>query len=124
MNYLYKNDDGFIVERHLGRTGYYCEVLKAAIEKYAISDAPDYAELNRIVERIDIYMESSRYLGALGVPIMVTSSYASDVHQIRADLLKIESKTMSSEQVQVFYRSQIERIDKASENYKSLLWTA
>ena len=34
MKYLYKNEDDFIVERRLGRTRYYCDVLKSAIEKY------------------------------------------------------------------------------------------
>jgi hypothetical protein len=121
MTYLYKNDDVFIIERHLGQTWYYCEVLKATIKRYAISDAPDYTKLNRIVKRIDIYMESSRYIGALGVPIMVTTTYASDIYQVRGALLNIDRKIMSSEQVQAFYRSQIEKLDKASENYKSLL---
>ncbi len=60
MKYLYKNEDVFKVERQLGQTWYYCDVLKSAIEKYGLSENPDYDELDRIVKRIEVYMKSSR----------------------------------------------------------------
>lgn len=124
MKYLYKNEDGFIVDRKLGQTWYYCEVLKAAIEKYTLSDYPNYDELEKIVKRIDIYMEISRYLGALGAPIYCTSGYASDVMLIRTALLKVDRKKMSKEQIQTFYKTQIKLIDKAYEDYQSDLLTS
>ena len=122
--HLYKNEDGFIVERKLGHTWYYCETLKDAIEKYALSETPDYDELERIIKRIDVNMESSRYLGALGAPIYCTSGYASDVMLIRTTLLKVDRKKMSKEQIQRFYKNQIRMIDKAYEDYQSDLRTS
>ncbi len=124
MKYLYQNDDGFTVERKLGHTWYYCNILKSAIEKYALSEVPDYDELDRIVKRIDIYMRSSRYGGELGAPIYCTSGYASDVMLIRKALLKVDRKKMSKEQIQTFYKTQIKMIDKAYEDYRSDLWTS
>ena len=124
MKYLYKNEDGFTVERKLGYTRYYCDILKSAIEKYALSEEPDYDELDRIVKRIDIYMESSRYLGELGAPIYCTSGFASDVMLIRTALLKLDRKTMSNDQIRKFYKIQIKKIDKAEEDYISSLRTS
>lgn len=124
MKYLYKNEDGYTIERKLGFTWYYCDVLKAAIKKYALSETPDYEELHRIVKRIDTYMESSRYIGKLGAPIYVKDTYASDIRQIRETILNIERETMSEEQIDEFFIKQIERIDYASERYKSLLWSS
>jgi hypothetical protein len=124
MKYLYQNDDGFTVERKLGHTWYYCKVLKSAIEKYVLSEKPDYDELDKIVKRIDIYMESSRYLGALGAPIYCTSGFASDVMLVRTALLKMDRKNKSKEQIQRFYKTQIKNIDKAEEDYESSLWTS
>ena len=124
MKYLYKNEDGFIVERKLGQTRYYCDVLKAAIEKYALSEAPDYEELDRIVKRIDIYMNSGRYGGELGAPIYCTADFASDIYRIRAVILEMDRKKMSKEQIQKFYKTQIKAIDKAAEDYSTSLWTS
>jgi len=124
MKYLYKNEDDFTVERKLGYTWYYCGVLKSAIEKYALSENPDYDELDRIVRRINIYMNSSRFDGALGSPIYVETTYASDVGQIRAALLKMDRKNMSKEEIREFYKIQIERIDYAPERNESLLWSS
>ncbi|MFX1525754.1 MAG: hypothetical protein ACFFCC_19780 [Promethearchaeota archaeon] len=124
MKYLYKNEDDFTVERKLGHTWYYCKTLKDAIEKYALSETPDYDELERIIKRIDIYMGSSRYLGALGTPIYCTSGYASDIMLIRTALLNVDRKKMSNEQIQKFYKNQIRRIDKAYEDYQSDLRTS
>ena len=124
MKYLYKNEDDFKVERKLGQTWYYCDILKSAIEKYGLSEAPDYDELNRIVKRIDIYMESGRFVGALGAPIYCKSDYHSDVRQIRTAILKIDGNSMSKEQSKRFYKAQIKKIDKATELYKSSLWSS
>ena len=124
MKYLYKNQDRFIVERKLGQTWYYCDILKSAIEKYGLSKAPDYDELNKIVKRIDIYMESPRFVGDLGAPIYCTTDYHSDVRKIREDILKTDRNLMSKEQIKSFYRDQIKNIDKATELYKSSLWSS
>jgi len=124
MKYLYKNEDGFKVERNLGITWYYCDVLKSAIERYGISEAPDYDELDRIVKRIDIYMNSSRYEGELEAPIYVESRYASDVYLIRAAILKLDRKNMSQEEIREFYKIRIEQIDEATERNESLLWSS
>ncbi|MFX0076573.1 MAG: hypothetical protein ACFE96_14115 [Candidatus Hermodarchaeota archaeon] len=124
MKYLYTNDDGFKVERKLGQTWYYCEVLKAATQKYGLSENPDYDELDKIVKRIDIYMNSSRYNGALGAPIFVQSSYASDVLQIREAILKMDRNIMSKEEIREFYQNQIRKIDEATERNESLLWSS
>ena len=124
MKYLYKNEDDFKVERKLGQTWYYCDVLKSAIEKYRLSKAPNYDELDRIVKRIDIYMNSSRYEGALEAPIYVESSYASDVFLIRAALLKMDRKNMAKEEIREFYKIQIERIEYATERNEYLLWSS
>ncbi|MFX0075705.1 MAG: hypothetical protein ACFE96_09695 [Candidatus Hermodarchaeota archaeon] len=124
MKYLYQNDDGFTVERKLGETWYYCDILKSAIERYALSEIPDYDELDRIVRRIDKYMESSRYLGELGAPIYCTSAYASDVMLIRTTLLKINREKVSEEQIRSFYKTQIKNLDEATERYESSLWSS
>ena len=123
MKYLYTNEDDFKVERKLGQTWYYCHVLKAAIEKYGLSENPDYDELERIVKRIDTYMESGRFVGAVGAPIYCKLDYHSDVRQIRAEILKMDRKTMSKVQIQRFYKIQIKKIDKATEDYSSSLWS-
>ncbi len=124
MKYSYKNEEEFKVERKLGYTWYYCDVLKSAIEKYGLSENPDYDEIDKIVKRIDIYMESGRFVGALGAPIYCKLDYHSDVRQIRATVLKMDRKTMSKEQIQRFYKTQIKKIDKATELYKSSLWSS
>ena len=124
MKYLYKNEDEFTVERKLGQTWHYCDVLKSALEKYGLSEAPDYDELDRIVKRIDIYMESGRYVGALGAPIYCKLDYASDVRQIREAILKMYRRNMSKEKIRKFYKAQIENIDKATELHKSSLWSS
>ncbi len=124
MKYLYKNEDDFKVERKLGQTWYHCDVLKSAIEKYGLSKAPNYDELDRIVKIIDIYMNSSRYEGALEATIYVESSYASDVFLIRAALLKMDRKNMAKEEIREFYKIQIERIEYATEHNESLLWSS
>lgn len=124
MKYLYTNEDDFKVERRIGNTHYYCDVLKSAIEKYGLSESPDYDELERMVKRIDIYMNSPRYEGALGSPIYCTSGYASDVYRIRAAILKMDRKKMSKKQIQTFYKTQIEKIDKAGEDYNNDILSA
>jgi len=124
MKYLYKNEDDFTVERKLGYTWYYCGVLKSAIEKYGLSENPDYDELDRIVRRIDIYMNSSRYDGAIGAPIYIESRYTSDIYLIRAAILKMDRKNMSKVEIRAFYKTQIIRIDEATERNESLLWSS
>jgi hypothetical protein len=124
MKYLYKNEDGFVVERKLGMTWYYCDVLKTAIKTYALSKTPDYEELQRIVRRIDTYMESSRYIGKLGAPIYVQDEFAADIRQIRSIILNMKRATMSEEQLNKFFKTQIERINYATERKKSLLWSS
>ena len=124
MKYLYENEDGFKVDRKLGQTWYYCDILKVAIEKYGLSETPDYDELNRIVKRIDIYMESPRFVGDLGAPIYCTTDYHSDVRRIREEILKIDRNVMSKGQIKTFYSDQIKNIDKATELYKSSLWSS
>ena len=124
MKYLYANEDNFNVERKLGYTWYYCGVLKSAIEKYGLSENPDYNELDKIVKRIDTYMESGRFVGALGAPIYCKLDYVSDIRQIRATILKMDRKTMSKEKTQMFYKTQIKKIDEATELYKSSLWSS
>jgi hypothetical protein len=124
MKYLYENKDEFKVERKLGQTWYYCGILKSAIEKYGLAEAPDYDELNRIVKRIDIYMESPRFVGNLGAPIYCTTDYHSDVRRIREEILKMDGNLMPKEQIKGFYRYQIKNIDKATELYKSSLWSS
>lgn len=69
-------------------------------------------------------MNSSRYEGALGAPIYVESTYASDVYLIRAAILKMDRKEMSKEEIQEFYKSQLERINYTSEHNESLLWSS
>ncbi|MFX0075728.1 MAG: hypothetical protein ACFE96_09815 [Candidatus Hermodarchaeota archaeon] len=118
MKYLIKNIDGFVVERRLGRTSYYGEVLKSAIRKYGISKNPDYGELERIVKRIDTYMESGRFVGEVGAPIYCQLSYHSDVRQIRIEMLKMDRKNMLKEKIREFYKKQIKKIDKAKEDFK------
>ena len=124
MKYLYENEDGFKVDRKLGQTWYYCDILKVAIEKYGLSETPDYDELNRIVKRIDVYMESPRFVGDLGAPIYCTTDYHSDVRRIREEILKIDRNVMSKGQIKTFYSDQIKNIDKATELYKSSLWSS
>ena len=124
MKHLYENEDGFKVERKLGQTWYYCDILKSAIEKYGLVEAPDYDELKRIVKRIDIYMESPRFVGKLGAPIYCTTDYHSDVRRIREEILKIDENLISKEKIKGFYRNQIKSIDKATELYKSSLWSS
>ncbi|MFX0011817.1 MAG: hypothetical protein ACFE9R_15995 [Candidatus Hermodarchaeota archaeon] len=124
MKYLYQNEDGFKVERKIGYTWYYCEVLKEAIERYGLTDMPDYEELIKIFQRIEVYMESSRYIGALGAPIYVETTYASDVMQIRRAILGEDYNRMPVEKIQEFFKIQIERLDEASERHKSLLWSS
>lgn len=124
MRYLYKNEDGFTVKRELGYTRYYCDILKSAIEKYGLSDPPDYDELNTIVKRIDIYMESPRFVGDLGAPIYCTTDYHSDVRKNRSSILGVDGNTMSKEEIKRFYRAQIRNIDKATELYRSSLWSS
>jgi hypothetical protein len=121
---LYTNEDGFIVERKLGQTWYYYDVLKSAIEKYALSDNPNYDELGSIVKRIDTYMSSSRYEGALDAPIYIESSYATDIYFIRADILKMNWENMVKEKIHTFFKRQIKRIDKATERQESSLWSS
>lgn len=122
MKYLYKNEDDFKVERKLGQTWYYCDVLKSAIEKYGLSENLDYDELDKILKRIDIYMNSSRYDGALEAPIYVESRYASDVFLIRAAILKMDLKTMSKVEIRAFYKTQIIRIDEATERIFTMVF--
>ena len=124
MKYLYENEDGFKIERKLGQTWYYCDILKSAIEKYGLAEAHDYDELKRIVKRIDIYMESPRFVGKLGAPIYCKSDYHSDVRRIREEILKIDKNLISKEKIKGFYRNQIKNIDKATELYKSSLWSS
>jgi len=124
MRYLYRNEDGFTIERRLGHTWYYGEIIKSAIEKYALSEAPDYDELKRIVKRIDTYMESGRFVGNLGASIYCTTSYASDILQIRTLILNLDLKLMSKEEIKSFFRIQFKKIDKAYEDYQSSLWTS
>ena len=69
-------------------------------------------------------MNSSRYGGALGAPIYNESTYASDVYLIRAAILKMDRKNMSKEEIREFYKTQIERIDTATERNESLLWSS
>ena len=124
MKYLYENEDGFKVDRKLGQTWYYCDILKVAIEKYGLSETPDYDELNRIVKRIDVYMESPRFVGDLGAPIYCKTDYHSDVRRIREEILKIDRNVMLKGQIKTFYSDQIKNIDKATELYKSSLWSS
>ena len=88
-------------------------------EKYALSESPDYSELNRIVKRIDTYMRSSRYVGDLGAPIYVEDSYATDVMFIRKVILEVDYKNTTKPQLKEFYKAQIKDIDKATESYYS-----
>jgi hypothetical protein len=118
MKDLIKNEDGFVVERKLGDTGYFCEVLKSVIEKYALSKNPDFDELERIVKRIDTYMESSRFVGDVGAPIYCELGFHSDVRKIRGVILEIDRKNMSKEDFREFYEKQIKMIDKAKEDFK------
>ena len=118
MKYLIKNTDGFIVERKLGHTSYYGEVLKSAIEKYGLSKNPDYDELERIVKRIDTYMESGRFVGDLGAPIYCELGYHSDIRKIREAILNLDQKNMSKEEIRDYYVKQIKYIDKAKEDFK------
>jgi hypothetical protein len=124
MKYLIKNADDFVVERKLGHTSYYCEVLKSVIEKYGLSKNPDYDELERIVKRIDTYMESGRFVGEVGAPIYCQLSFHSDVRQIRNEILKMDRKNMSKEEIRSFYKKQIKKIDKAREDFKWDLLTS
>ncbi|MHA2400241.1 MAG: hypothetical protein ACXADU_15310 [Promethearchaeota archaeon] len=124
MNYLYTNENGFKVERKLGQTWYYCDVLKTAINRYGISESPDYDELDKIVKRIDVYMNSSRYEGALEAPIYVESRYASDIYLIRTAILKLDRKNKSKEEIRGFYTKQIKRLNEATKRNESLLWSS
>ena len=121
MKLLYENEDDFRVERRLGQTWYYCEILKSAITKYGLSENPNYDELERIVKRIDTYMNSSRYEGALEAPIYIESTYASDVYLIRTAILKLNRQILSKKEIQEYYHTQIERIEQATERSESLL---
>ena len=69
-------------------------------------------------------MESGRFVGAVGAPIYCKLDYHSDIRQIREAVLKMDRKTMSKEVIRRFYKTQIKRISKATEDYKSSLWSS
>lgn len=113
---LYKNQDGFIIQKRLGDIHYFEEILKSALKKYGLSETPDYEELSQIATIVYNYIRTVRFDNALKYPVYPNASHLPRIESIAKKLSTVIQKRKSYSR---FFASITKAFDRADSAYYS-----
>ncbi len=109
--YIYVGDDGFKINRKTW-IAYYSKIIKTAIEKYGLSENPDWKKLKKIGEVIFDYMCRPNF--RIGYPVYCEEVYHSDITDVAGYLSSMGEQNLKNDKDYIdFCRKVLEKLEKA-----------
>ena len=109
--YIYEGKDGFKIMRKTW-IAYYSEILNTAVERYGLSENPDWKKLGQIGKVIFEYMNRPNF--RIGYPVYCEADHHTDITEIAGYLSSISKQNLSSDKDYIdFCKKVIEKLEKA-----------
>ena len=112
--YIYEGKDGFKIARK-SWIFYYSETLNTAINRYGLSDNPDWNKLEQIGEAIFDFMNRPNF--RIGYPVYCEEAFHTDITRIAGYLSSINKQNHSSDKDYIdFCKKVLEKLKKANDD--------
>ena len=109
--YIYEGKDGFKIARK-SEVLYYAQILETAVERYGLSENPDWNKLGQMGKVIFDYMNRPTF--KIGYPVYCEAQHHSDITIIAGYLSSMSKQNFSSDKDYIdFCKKVIERLKEA-----------